>query len=273
MSEGAGPTTGEPNATVGVEARDLFTHPGRWSRRELRRLQGRVETHGGSIPLGERVRLDGTWRWFRLQGCAIEARAAFPPVVLMDKAPGVVTSRAREGSGARVFDALDPALQARVEPVGRLDRDTTGLLIFVGDGGLIQHLGHPKRAVPRTYVVTVVGEPDPERLALLREGALELKDGHRPPVLALERLGPEQWTLTLTEGKYHEVKRIFAALGGRVSALRRTGFAGFTLEDLQGLPVRRLSEREVADAYAGWGLPCPEREAEVREVVGAAAQG
>ena len=225
------------------------------------------------MALDDAVDLGGTWTRFHFGPVVLEARATLPPIVLLDKPLGAVTSRVPDGGAPTVFDFLDPALAEAVQPVGRLDRDSSGLLLLVGDGRLIQHLGHPKRAIPRTYLVSVAEEPGAEAVEALRHGEIVLADGHRPRPRKVERTDEGSWTVTLTEGKYHEVRRMFAAAGTRVSALRRTDFAGLTLDDLQGTPWRRLAEEEVRAAYARFGVPLPEAVFEVREVNDGNAQG
>jgi len=232
-------------------------------------MVGEVESPTGPRSLVDHVELGGRWEAFVFQGVELEARATLPPLLLLDKSEGGVTSRVREAGAPTVFDALEDEgfgpLVARVEPIGRLDRDTSGLLLLTGDGRLIQRLTHPKRAVERTYFAEVDGEPDPEIVDRIRAGAFALRDGHTPHPTRLVSEG-SGWTITLTEGKYHEVRRIFAAAGAPVVALRRTGFAGFRLEDLKGQKVRRLEEEELSALYASLGVSLPPLELEVRNV-------
>jgi 16S rRNA pseudouridine516 synthase len=220
----------------------------------------------GTLPLSASVMLDADWTRLRLRATTIEARLTLPPILLLDKPAGVVTSRVGEQGAPTVFDGLPPELAARLQPVGRLDKETTGLLLLVADGQLIQRLAHPKRAVPRTYIATLDSPPDPAAVEKLRAGELDLKDGHRPHPETLERLSDGRWSVTLTEGKYHEVRRLFAAAGSHVHELQRIGFAGFSLDDLGGLPLRRLEETEVSEAYRRLAMAEPETEVEVREV-------
>jgi pseudouridine synthase len=258
---------------VEVALRDIFARAGPWSRRELRRMQGGVRTDGGTRALAESVQLDGNWRAFHFRSVSVEARVTLPPLLLMDKPVGVLTSRAKEGGASTVFDLLDDPAAHRVEPVGRLDLDSSGLLLLTADGRLIQRLTHPKREIPRTYLATVAGTPDPEVVAALRAGTFALKDGHRPHPHQLDAVGEGVWLVTLVEGKYHEVRRMFAAAGAHVTALRRTRFAGFHLDDLSGRRFRRLEESEVEAVYAGLGLPLPPLELEVRERNRAPSEG
>ena len=258
---------------LSVRLRDILAASGRWPRRQLRRMDGDVSTTDGPESLSTRVTLGRDWRQFRFRSVTVEARASLPPLILMDKPAGVLTSRVREHGAPTVFDNLDPFLAERVEPVGRLDRETTGLLLLTGDGRLIQRLTHPKRAVPRSYDVTVEGAPDPEVIQGLRMGTVALRDGHLPTPQALEPLEGDRWLVTLTEGKYHEVRRMFAAAGARVLELRRTSFGPFDIADLRGQPVRRLEEGELIATCLELGLSLPNSVLEVREVADASPEG
>jgi len=251
---------------LSLRLRDILAASGRWPRRHLRRMTGDVSTPEGPRPLAERVLIGRDWRRFCFRSISIEARSTMPPLILLDKPAGVLTSRVREHGAPTVFEVLDPALAERVEPVGRLDRETTGLLLLTGDGRLIQRLTHPKRAVPRSYDVTVEGAPDPEIIQGLRMGTVALRDGHLPTPRILEPVDTDRWVVTLAEGKYHEVRRMFAAAGARVLALRRTSFGPFGLGDLRGEPFRRLEEEEVIATCLELGLPLPDQVLEVREV-------
>ena len=162
-------------------------------------------------------------------------------LVLLHKPAGVVTA---------LRDALHPTayalvraapLHAELRPVGRLDLDTTGLLLWTTDGALVQRLTHPKRRVPRTYEAALARPFAPPPAAALAN--LVLADGHRPDIAALEPLAadaphpglvvpPDAAALariTVVGGAYHEVRRIFAALGNHVLALCRTRFGDYAL--------------------------------------------
>jgi len=257
-----------------VPLRDLFAQVGPWSRRELRRMTGGVRGGEGSTwALEDRVELDSSWRPLQFRSVFLEARATLPPLILLDKPVGVLTSRVRERGVTTVFELLDDSAVDRVEPVGRLDLDSSGLLLLTADGRLIQRLTHPKRQIPRSYLASVEGEPDPEVVAGLREGSVTLRDGHRPHPRLLEPLGGGEWSITLTEGKYHEVRRMFAAAGAHVTALRRTGYARFTLHDLHGLPFRRLGDAELEALYHELGMPLPPLQPDVREVLVGPSEG
>lgn len=146
-----------------------------------------------------------------------------------------------------VFSLLPPHLVNRgVQAVGRLDVDTTGLLLLSDDGAFIQRLTSPKHHVPKEYVVTCAAPITDEQLATLRSG-VTLKDAPEP-VRAIEaaRLGPETISLVIGEGKYHQVKRMIVAAGNQVSALHRRRVGGFVLpEDLARGEWRILEEAEL----------------------------
>jgi 16S rRNA pseudouridine516 synthase len=157
--------------------------------------------------------------------------------LLLNKPLGCVTAL-RDARHPTAYTLLrDAPLFAELRPVGRLDLDTSGLLFWTTEGAEVQRLAHPRRALPRTYEAALAGPfraPSP---------GLTLDDGHRPQIVALDRLAPgaqhpclsvppearELARITVAGGAYHEVRRIFAALGSHVVGLCRTGFGRLTL--------------------------------------------
>jgi 16S rRNA pseudouridine516 synthase len=129
-----------------------------------------------------------------------------------------------------VFHLLPPQFAERnVQCVGRLDQDTTGLLLLSDDGQFVHAFTSPKRKVPKVYVATTRHPLDETQLRALREGVL--LHGEREPsaALAVHVRGERELELTVLEGKYHQVKRMVAAAGNRVEALHRERIGGFTL--------------------------------------------
>ena len=158
--------------------------------------------------------------------------------LILHKPPGYECS-ARPGAWPSVLSLLPSPLRQRpqkggatgVQPVGRLDQDTTGLLLLSDDGAFIHRMTSPKHEVPKVYEVTTsdaIGEDVPRRLL---EGVL--LDGERSPVraAACEITAPAQLRLVLTQGKYHQVKRMLAACGHRVTGLHRSRIGGLALPD------------------------------------------
>ncbi|HEY3551803.1 MAG TPA: pseudouridine synthase [Gaiellaceae bacterium] len=161
--------------------------------------------------------------------------------VLLHKPAGVLTT-ARDPRGRPTVVQLVPD-EPRVVPVGRLDADTTGALLLTNDGPLAHRLAHPRYGVEKTYVAEVEGDPDEDALRRLRDG-VELDDGTTAPARA-RRLGRGRVELVLHEGRKHQVKRMLAAVGHPVTRLRRSAYAGLTLEGIEPGAWRELDPAEV----------------------------
>ena len=129
-----------------------------------------------------------------------------------------------------VYALLPAPLRARgVQAIGRLDEDTTGVLLFTDDGALLHRLTSPKRHVAKVYEVGCRHPVDASQVARLLEG-VSLHDEPEPArAAACESTGPHALRLTLTTGKYHQVKRMVAAVGNRVETLHRSAFGALTL--------------------------------------------
>ncbi|MGE5514578.1 MAG: pseudouridine synthase [Bacteroidota bacterium] len=172
-----------------------------------------------------------------------------PGVVLMlNKPEGYTCSTA--DPGRIVYELLPPRFMRRnpiVAPVGRLDRDTTGLLLLTDDGPLLHKLTSPKHHVPKVYDVTLARPLDGSETELFASGTLILRSDTTPLLPAtLETTGSHTARLTITEGRYHQVKRMFAATGNHVEKLHRAGIGGLMLGDLPEGQWRMLSAEEVA---------------------------
>jgi 23S rRNA pseudouridine2605 synthase len=198
---------------------------------------GRVRVNGEPgalntfVEAGDRVELDG--RELEPQ------RLAY---VLLHKPAGVVTT-ARDPQGRpTVVDLV--AHESRVVPVGRLDADTTGVLLLTNDGPLAHRLAHPRYEVEKVYEAEVEGEPDDDALRRLRDG-VELDDGRTAPA-RVRRLGPSRVELAIHEGRKHQVKRMLAAVGHSVRRLHRSRYAGLSLEGLEPGDWRELTTEEIS---------------------------
>ncbi len=131
-----------------------------------------------------------------------------------------------------VLALLPPPLRTRgVQPVGRLDEDTTGLLLLTDDGTLIHRLTSPKHHVPKVYEATAKHEVTPEQVQRLLDGVVLDDDPQPVRALAAERVAPQHLRLTLADGRYHQVKRMLAAVGNRCEALHRSRFGRLVLPD------------------------------------------
>ncbi len=165
-------------------------------------------------------------------------------LVLLHKPAGHVCSH-DEREGPRVFDLL-PARWLRRNPpittIGRLDKDATGVLLLTDQGDLVHRWTSPKRHVTKLYEVTLDRDLDPALVQVFASGKLRL-DGEPKPCLPakLELVGPREARLELTEGKYHQVKRMFASQGWTVTRLHRSRFGEFELGDLPAGQWRLLT--------------------------------
>jgi 23S rRNA pseudouridine2605 synthase len=183
-----------------------------------------------------------------LDGRRLEAQPL--AYVLLHKPAGTVTT-ARDPRGRRtVVDLV--AHPARVVPVGRLDADTTGALLLTNDGDLAHRLAHPRYEVEKVYVAEVEGDPDDETLARLSSG-LELDDGPTAPA-RVRRVAPGSIELAIHEGRKHQVKRMFAAVGHPVRRLHRPRYAGLTLDGLRPGDWRELERDEIEELRRHAGL-------------------
>ena len=185
-------------------------------------------------------------------------------LLLLHKPVGYTCST--KDPGRVVYDLLPPRFRLRnpvLSTVGRLDRDTSGLLLWTTEGPLLHRLTHPRYAVPRVYHAALTGPwqaPPPD---------LELDDGHRPEILELRELGeaerhpgllmPEGTarlaTITIASGKFHEVRRIFAALGSEVLGLCRVSYGPVELP--RDLPAGEHREIDLHAIFSGTLHPAP----------------
>jgi 23S rRNA pseudouridine2605 synthase len=162
--------------------------------------------------------------------------------VLLHKPPGVVTTASDPHGRPTVVDLVEHA--SRVVPVGRLDADTTGVLLLTNDGDLAHRLAHPRYEVEKVYEAEVEGEPSDDTLARLEQG-IELDDGPTAPA-RVRRLAPSRIELSIHEGRKHQVKRMLEAVGHPVTRLYRSRYAGLIVDGLEPGHWRELTEAEVA---------------------------
>jgi 23S rRNA pseudouridine2605 synthase len=219
-----------------------LAHAGVASRRSAEKLiaDGRVSVAGEvvtdparDVREGSRVALDGR----PLAGS--EPRVAYA----VNKPVGVV-STARDTHGRPTVVALVPARGLRLYPVGRLDADSSGLILLTNDGELANRLTHPSFEVPKTYRARVGGGPVGDgELRRLREG-VRLEDGTTAPA-RVRRVGRGMLELTIHEGRNRQVRRMCDAVGHPVQELRRVAFGPLKLGDLAPSAHRKLDEAEV----------------------------
>ena len=177
-----------------------------------------------------------------------------PGMLLMLHKPVGYTCSTRD-PGRIVYDLLPPRFRLRkplLSTVGRLDRDTSGLLLMTDDGGLLHRITSPRSAVPKTYEAELAEPLRGDEAALFASGTLMLDSETTPlqPAL-LEPTGERSARLTITEGRYHQVRRMFAAAGNHVEALHRSRVGALELGDLPEGEWRLLDEAERGAVFSG----------------------
>lgn len=169
-------------------------------------------------------------------------------VLMMHKPAGYTCSHADQGK--LVYDLLPPRFLKRdpkLSSIGRLDAETTGLLLFTDDGALLHRLISPKSDISKTYEATLARPLEGFEREFFASGSLILRSEDKPCLPAeLEVTGEKTARLTLTEGRYHQVRRMFAAAGNHVEALHRIRFGPLELGDLRKGEWRLLTTEERA---------------------------
>lgn len=173
-------------------------------------------------------------------------------VVALHKPVGYTCST--KDPGRLIYDLLPRRFRYRdplLSPVGRLDRDTSGLLLLTDDGALLHRIISPKSSIPKCYEATLAQDLRGDEAALFASGTLML-DGEKTPLLPaeLDALAPRLARLTLHEGRYHQVRRMFVAAGNHVTALHRAAVGGLTLDGLAPGEWRALTAADIARLFA-----------------------
>ncbi|GAB4117210.1 MAG: hypothetical protein Fur0026_05230 [Sideroxydans sp.] len=254
----------------GERLQKVLAQAGFGSRREMEAwiaegrvtVNGAVATLGVRIADGDKVQVDG--RSVRL---VLPGKQKLPRVLLYHKQEGEIVSRDDPDGRASVFDHLPKLRGQKWIAIGRLDFNTSGLLVFTTSGELANRLMHPRFEVEREYAVRVQGELTPEQMKQMTGPGLELEDGR----VRFDQLSDEggegynHWyRLVIREGRNREVRRTFEALGLPVSRLMRVRFGIINLPPRikRGMMVE-LGERELRAILEWAGLPA----GEARQVV------
>lgn len=162
---------------------------------------------------------------------------------MLNKPSGVVS--ATEDREKTVMDLFGPDIRKGLFPVGRLDKNTVGLLLITNDGELSHRLTSPRRKVPKTYLAGIAKPLTPGDIASLEAG-LDIGDGDHSAPATVEVIDEGSIFLTVTEGKYHEVKRMLKAVGNEVLSLKRVSFGTLKLDPmLKEGEFRRLTPSEI----------------------------
>lgn len=230
----------------------VLGHIGIGSRSELRKLakQGQIKVNGAAVK-DSGMHVDPDRDVIEVSGERVRYRKF---IYFMMNKPAGVLSATEDKRDRTVLDLLSPE-DAAFEPfpVGRLDKDTVGLLLLTNDGALAHELLSPRKHVPKTYEAEVEGEVGPEDVAAFAEG-VKLDDGYVTKPAELSILNRERGrqvvsfiSLIITEGKFHQVKRMFQSVGKKVVFLKRVAMGGLKLdESIAPGKYRELTEAELA---------------------------
>ncbi len=234
----------------------LLSNMGYASRREIQMLakQGHIRLDGAPVARAdERIALTPDLETrLVVDGDGLDPLPGF--ALMVNKPLGVTCSH--KEAGPLVYDLLPTRWRRRdpaISTVGRLDKETSGLLLMTDDGALLHRIISPSRHVPKRYRARLARPLGGDEGALFASGTLMLEGDDKPLKPAeLEVVGPQEAVLTVHEGRYHQVRRMFAAAGNHVEALHRESVGGLTLPaDLEPGAIRRLGEAEIAAIFAG----------------------
>jgi 16S rRNA pseudouridine516 synthase len=233
----------------------LLANLGYGARREVQALVASGKVTFDGVPLkdaGKRIAVTADLpQHLMIRGVPVDPPA--PLVLLMNKPLGVVCSHREDG--AKIYDLLprrwqirDPALSS----VGRLDKDTSGLLLITDDGDFLHRVISPKRHVEKTYLASLDRPLSGKEGEAFASGTLMLEGEEKPLLPArLDVVDEKTARLTITEGRYHQVRRMFAAMGNHVVALHRERIGGIALpEDLEPGKHRILTTQEAEQVFS-----------------------
>lgn len=226
----------------------LIANLGYGSRKEVAWMfrEGRITDASGEVLYAddkvphEAIRIDG------------EPLDPPPGLLLMLNKPAGYTCSTKD-AGHIVYELVPPRFLQRspiVSTVGRLDRDTTGLLLMTDDGVLLHRIVSPKAQIKKVYEATLARDLRGDEVAIFASGKLKLESERLPCAPAhLEIIDPRHARLTLTEGRYHQARRMFAAVGNHVEALHRSRVGGLELGDLPQGEWRLLGANDIARLF------------------------
>ena len=234
----------------------VMAQAGVGSRRQIESWvrEGRITVDGKTAEIGQLITRE---QRFTLNGKPIRLRPKAPTkVLILNKPEGVICSRNDPEHSKTVFELLPRTKHDRWVLVGRLDINTSGLLLVTNNGELANRLMHPSSEIEREYAVRVLGEATPEQLKQLIDG-VELEDGHAAflSISDAEGTGSNRWYhVVLKEGKNREVRRLWDAVGLKVSRLIRIRYGMIGLPRLLRGQYKDLPEKQVTQLMQSVGM-------------------
>lgn len=226
----------------------LIANLGYGSRKDVARMfrEGRITDAGGEVLYAD-DQVEHT-------AIRIDNEPLDPPVgltLILNKPLGVTCSL--RDKGRIVYDLFPERFRLRnqlLSTVGRLDRDTSGLLLLTDDGALLHRIISPRSRIAKVYEATLAHDLRGDEAEIFASGRLQLESENTPLAAAeLEVLGPRHARLSVTEGRYHQVRRMFAAVGNHVETLCRVSVGGLELDDLADGEWRVLATDDIAQIF------------------------
>jgi 23S rRNA pseudouridine2605 synthase len=208
--------------------------------------QGAVEVNGRPVESFNHP-VDVANDRVRVNGREVSLKATETICLVLNKPPGVVTTASDERGRQTVLDILPEKYRGlRLYPVGRLDKDTTGLILLTNDGSLTYRLTHPRFEIEKEYLVQIKDSLKPDEIRQLEHG-IRLEDGPTRParVRRLASGQPYRYSITIHEGRKRQVRRMFERLGHPALTLKRVRLGGLDLGDLKEGEVRRLTVKDL----------------------------
>ncbi|MBP9819131.1 rRNA pseudouridine synthase [Candidatus Woesebacteria bacterium] len=239
-------STTTTTATDTIKLHAYLAHRGIASRRAAEELikAGKVTVNGAVAQIGQRI--NPAQDQVAVEGKIVTQNHEPATYILVYKPPGIISTTADELDRNTVLDLI-PRQSVRLYPVGRLDKESEGLMLLTNDGELAQKLTHPRYHFAKTYQVQVAGKPTLKALDHLRRG-VKLKEGYTQPaeVQVLNREEETTWlSITIYEGRNRQVRRMLERVGYETLRLIRETMGPFSLDDLLEQPYRILSTREL----------------------------
>ena len=201
-----------------------------FSRREADEMiaKGQVSINGGTATLGARINPTDT---IRVNGKELTHAATYQ-YVAFHKPVGYVCSRKAQGDTPTIYSLL-PAQYHALKPVGRLDKDSSGIILLTNDGDLAFRMTHPSFSKQKRYLVTLDNSLEPLHRQMISDFGVDLPDGKSRLILSRQIDGDEsRWIVEMSEGRNRQIRRTFSALGYTVTKLHRTNFGDYSLGDI-----------------------------------------
>lgn len=211
------------------------------SRRQADQLidQGRVEIDGDTAKIGARITPNSI---VKIDGQTVEHQANYQ-YLMLHKPVGYVCSRRHQGDTPTIFELLPTELRA-LKPVGRLDKDSSGLLLLTNDGDFAHQMTHPSFYKVKIYEVELDKPLQPLHRQMISDFGVNLEDGSSQ--FQLERMidsDDHKWRVTMSEGRNRQIRRTFDAVGYTVTKLHRTNFGSYSLNGLELSKTRKVQPK------------------------------